>query len=365
MLSILTQASTRKLLARLLGRRQRVAAKKLYYRLRGQTTLGRAALKRIDAITAERPIYVNLETRSACNARCLFCARRKVPASRATMSIALFEDICRQYRDLGGGLLGFSPVLGDPLVDPQLLSRLRLLVAAGPAIRPHLFTNGIGLKRLPDADVTFMLDHLDRLNISVGGPTRDDYRALFGVDQFEQVCRQIERLVAINRQLARPCRIALHVRTQRLALFRESELLHHWRALGLRCDDVTDAFSDWGGLVSAADLPPGAHLIECENTVYALPCLLPAISLMIMPDGSVRACGCMDATGAIVIGDLKRQTLSEVWNGAARRDLIARYRRGDYPAICTHCAYYRPADWYLQRERYVDFDVTRSFWEAE
>ena len=75
-------------------------------------------------IVKERPVKLGIETYSVCNSKCVFCARRHIPTDKKLMSIELFGRVIEDYDSLGGGYLGFSLLLSDPLLDPLLLDRL-------------------------------------------------------------------------------------------------------------------------------------------------------------------------------------------------------------------------------------------------
>jgi 2-iminoacetate synthase ThiH len=96
-----------------------------------QKTSDNAELRRIEEETAAhmeeiveaRPIQVNIETTTLCNARCTFCAYPKVSRPKAVMTMEMFGKFCRDFEALGGGLLGLSPMMSDPLVDPFIMDR--------------------------------------------------------------------------------------------------------------------------------------------------------------------------------------------------------------------------------------------------
>ena len=69
-----------------------------------------------------------------------------------------------------------------------------------------------------------------------------------------------------------------------------------------------------------------------DDDIHA-PCEVPWGSAAIMANGDVMAC-CMPGT---VIGNLHRQSLDEIWNGAAFRAFRRRVNSPDPPASCRNC----------------------------
>jgi len=64
-------------------------------------------------------------------------------------------------------------------------------------------------------------------------------------------------------------------------------------------------------------------------------CRAPGVALQFSFYGTVHAC-CQN--GIYRIGDVRRQTLTEIWESDARREMGARLAVGDYPTGCEHCA---------------------------
>jgi len=72
--------------------------------------------------------------------------------------------------------------------------------------------------------------------------------------------------------------------------------------------------------------PPGAEVVTCRG---------PAVSLHFSIMGTVHAC-CEN--GIYSLGDVRADTLDEIWHGAPRREMAAALARGEYPEGCDLCA---------------------------
>lgn len=325
---------------------------------------GREILKHMLSIIAVRPLMVNLETYSVCNARCVFCARRKLPQTRKLMSLDLFKRICSEYGAMGGGYLGFSPLLADPLLDPLLLERLDIIGKSFSIISLHLFTNGIALQNFSDDQLIEILVRLKCINISLGGLTKDEYKIMMGVDQFETVWQSLERLSRINQKLGCVCKLALHIRTHRRREAINSSALAKLRELDYDCSDIMDSFSSWDGLITENDLPEGAILKKRNNVRCKATCLIPMSYMMIMPDGRVLACGCIDAKESTHIGHLDDSTLMEIWQGSEIKAFRSSFINGTLYSVCKSCGYYRNYEVLFSRPGFKNFDPSRNLWEC-
>lgn len=325
---------------------------------------GRDILEHMRSIIALRPIMLNLETYSVCNAKCVFCARRKLPQTKELMPLDLFKRICSEYKAMGGGYLGFSPLLADPLLDPFLLERIGIIRESFPTISAHLFTNGIALQKFSDDQLIEILTGLKYINISLGGLTKDSYKIMMGVDQFESVWESLGRLSRIKQKLGRACKLTLHIRTHRIREAMKSPALVKLRELGYDCDDIMNAFSSWDGLIKQEDLPEGATLIKRNNARCKIPCLIPMSYMTIMPDGRTLACGCIDAKESTRIGHLDSSTLMEIWQGSELKALRCSFTNGNLYPVCKHCGYYRNYKVIFSRAGFKNFDPSRNLWEC-
>jgi len=278
------------------------------------------------------------------------------------MSLDLFKRICNEYSAMGGGYLGFSPLLADPLLDPLLLERIGIIGKDFPAILPHLFTNGIALQKFSDSQLVEILTKLKHVDISLGGLTRDEYKAMMGVDQFEIVWESLERLSRINQKIGCVSKLALHIRTHKIRETMSSPLLTELKESGYDCNDVMNAFSDWDGLITKEDLPKGAALIRRDNTKCKAPCFIPMSYMVVMPDGRVLACGCIDAKESTLIGNLDDSTLTEIWQGSELKALRSSFISGRVYSVCRSCGYYRNYEALFSRRGFKNFDPSQDLW---
>lgn len=66
-------------------------------------------------------------------------------------------------------------------------------------------------------------------------------------------------------------------------------------------------------------------------------CIYPYRQMVIRPDGKVSLC-CNDALGKVTVGDIKTQSILEVWNSSKYREIRRRISlgRGHYQP-CEKC----------------------------
>jgi radical SAM protein with 4Fe4S-binding SPASM domain len=93
-----------------------------------------------------------------------------------------------------------------------------------------------------------------------------------------------------------------------------------------------------------------ASLGNYDSPGYTAPCPLPFNSVVVLWDGRVVPC-CHDYNGEVVLGDLRQQSLEEVWQGPAARRF--RERNAEYQ-LCRQCGFSR---WYKEQQR-----TREGFW---
>ena len=69
-------------------------------------------------------------------------------------------------------------------------------------------------------------------------------------------------------------------------------------------------------------------------------CVAAWSTLSIEADGKAVGCGCVDWLRKYVIGDIRRQNLSEIWRCRRARAFRYALKRGKCPSICKGCGLY-------------------------
>lgn len=318
------------------------------------------ALRHMQGIIKRRPVAIAIQAYDACNASCVFCARRKIAPTKEVMPIELFGKVCADYSAIGGGHIGFSPLIADPLIDPLFLSRLDILERFRD-ITPNIFTNGIALANYSDKELVRILNAVHHMDISIGGVDRETYRTMYRVDKFDTVFEQLKRLAGLNQERKI---LKLHIRTNSKVFTLQSERLAELKDSGYLCTDIIDSFSNWSGLVKEEELPEGAKILGNNILPKTVPCFSPMYNMMILQSGKVLACGCMDAMEKLEIGDIKSESILEIWNSDKMQALRNSFISGTIPVLCQGCSYYVPYENYYRNPGLVHYEPQKDFWAS-
>lgn len=233
---------------------------------------------------------IEIETVNRCNNDCSFCPVSKKNDIRKTtlMDEELFYSIIDQLAEMKyeGYLSLFSN--NEPLIDKRFTKFLDYASSKLPNSKHCLFTNGILLTQ----DIyDFLVQRLDYLVI-------DNYS-----DEFK-LLENVDAIMQQEQGKTNKCRVRVDVRKKNQVL------------------------SNRGGLAPN----------KASELRFVSGCILPFLQIVIRPDGKVSRC-CQDAYGNTTMGDLNKESLKDIWQGANytefRRTLIEKGRAG--VSACQKC----------------------------
>jgi len=302
------------------------------------------------------PATFFIETTNICNADCVFCAyqyQSKFRSGKGTMSDDLFDKALDDYVALTAGPeerhVNFTPLVGEPLVDPKIIQRVGKAKAIGADVT--FFTNGILLNRI---DIKALLDTgMDRIFISTAPFDRDSHELLYRTNaKYDDLLAGVQKLLDARNARNGSTRVNLMFRSH-IPLKQILQTPDFQRCIlpKLRSQEVSNlyaqvrGFDSWGGQIRQADLPKGMGLAQAPR-LKRRPCMW-TFNLMVMYDGLVRACSCRFTgtenvgTDGLLVGNLREQTLAQVWQGNAIRTLRRNFVQGTLPEVCRSCTMYR------------------------
>ena len=317
---------------------------RLYSRLRAAS---RAWSPERDMARQPFPAVIQLQTINACNAACTMCPYPlfKGRFTRGRMDDALFEKITSEISE-HPEVDTFVPMLqNEPFLDRHILRRVKEFKArTGGRVAVELVTNGAFLTA---ETVELIRDSgLDVLDISLDAISPEVYRKVrIGLD-YEQVLAGVNRVID-----ARLPHTAVFVRLVRVREnFREVKAFARaWKAKGVPVF-IYSANSRAGSLpdfdeqlrVPEAEVPWSQRLERRAVRAYLHHCPVPFAGAAIVNNGDVLLCT-QDWGRREVLGNVREQTLAEIWNGPRMREirtLIARRRYGEVPS-CSDCSLWR------------------------
>jgi radical SAM protein with 4Fe4S-binding SPASM domain len=298
-----------------------------------------------------KPCVFQLETTNHCPYTCTMCPRTYgMTRPLGHMDFALFRCIIDQLRPAWqvSGYYGEPTIklfhFGEPMVYVHYVESIAYCHEKG--LRVCISTNpSVWSERRIDETLDV---GLDEMFVVVDGMDDETSMAIRGrAASFTRGHKNVLQLVRkkIQRGLRKPLVSMLMVRQLRNANQWEA-FKSYWKTVE-GVDGITlTRFSTFSSdLVQINDI---SKEFEAENTAQAewkaaqddwshVPCYYPWHSVSVTWDGKVVPC-CRDYNKISILGDLTKQSLSEVWNGPAMRQLRREFNNGKLlNPLCATC----------------------------
>jgi len=283
---------------------------------------------------------------TACNLRCRFCGYSKMSLAKQVMSNDLFVRVVTKACRFGFSRFGLTPMVGEALLDPCLPDKLEFL-ECGPDVVGYSFCTNFIMADSAFIQSLLRLRKLQWLSISICGHDPKSFTSLTeaGPEVFERLLDNLEHL---SRVPSLPFPLELRVRTIRrfdpgAQTSRLGRLLRHFAERKAQIRIPHDLYSNRGGLISAQDLADVDIALKEEIPKGNSPCVFLFHKHTVLPNGRLNACYTGDVNATMVIGDLSRQTLEEIYslNNEAWLRLIEGQLHGCFTGVCRNCTDYR------------------------
>jgi len=284
------------------------------------------------------PKTVVIETQSGCNGGCIFCSypqlKDKLPRGR--MSDELFEKVAREC-SVQGAVPAHRPVErfilcldNEPLLDAKLAARFALLKQYCPESARNLTTNA-SLLSLEKVEQLIGSGLVNELFLSVNGNSKEVYEQVMALP-YEQVMRNLEALCAWLRQHPGVKeRLRVRINTVRLKQVAPEipAMRKRWGAEGFELHVIS---MDSRG--NQLDLKAVPHEAMKPNTS----CRRLFHTMVFTWEGEAVLC-CVDYRRAVKLGNVREQTVYEIWNGTRATQLRKEYLARDlsHLRICATC----------------------------
>ena len=274
------------------------------------------------------PRFIQFETSTVCNAKCLMCPHDKMKRS----GTAKWSTITKIIREVGYRVDAICPFLmQEPMLEPRLASILANIKQYNSAITTMIYSNLSILHK--DIEKIIKLGLLDTLEISFYGPTEQLYKKWQPPLNRDKTIANIKRVKALRDRLKRTKpKIEIHV----LSIPEIMDNVWGYKEVAAYVDKITNVqFDTFHG-----DIPDLAG----DQTQYLgrpqprTPCARLWTGVNIHFDGSVVPC-CIDYNDEHVMGNVNDNTLDEIWNGKKFKRFRKLHidRKWDKIKMCKNC----------------------------
>jgi len=309
---------------------------------------------------ALRPFELHLELTNICNASCIFCPYQYQERATGFMSDEVFEKAINDYVQINGGSVGLTPIVGDALIDPRFLDRVRFIRSLPEIDRIFLTTNAILLDKHGISEV--LASGLTSVMISTSGFDKESYKRIYRSPAYERMKDNVTHLVEENARLGSPVHISICLRSDRplSEVMRDPDfqpILKHGPTI-----DFAWSYRSVGGRITREMLPEQMQLRKVPPKKE--PCGSLYNGAMVLIDGTVVACACiaaMDAVPDLRIGNVLENDLLEIYSSDATRQLRDQFRPGgSLNRTCVNCDAYQDCELYRTKEGRIRAELNRK-----
>lgn len=283
---------------------------------------------------------VNIETTNICNANCIFCAYQHQTRSMGIMDKELFKKIVEEYSKLGGGNLGLTPTVGEPLADKFILDRISYARKYSNINKIGFYSNLISVKNFGAENI--IKSGLTDLVLSTSGFDEKMYERVYRSKQYKKMFQNLQDLIKINNSKNNPVNITISMRSDKSETETRNfpDYLKLIKILSPKKIDYKYRYDDWAGKISTLDLTGTMKLRNKNLTFRFSPCAEFFSGPHIYWNGDVGICGCRDVDAKeLIIGNIKEKRLEEIWYNKNHQKLMDSFMN-DPKDICKKCSHY-------------------------
>jgi radical SAM protein with 4Fe4S-binding SPASM domain len=288
------------------------------------------------------PDVFAIESTNFCNLKCVMCPRGEPDLMERPLG-HMSDEI---FHKLVDGWEYFTEpcwlhLFGEPLMHPTLFDQIDYAKRAGmPNV--GISSNATLLTKLNSASI---LDSgLDTIILSIDGNSKETYEKIrkSAAFTFEEVCENVRGFLDMRKRMnkTRPRTIVQIIQMEETKTELEAFKMK-WMAAG--ADEVLfKQYTTWGDQRpdehSFADLAPSEQKAWFQQTLLRPnPCFYLWSTVVVAWDGRVVPC-CFDYDAVMTMGDLRTQTLPEIWNGAAYQEIRKAELEGrNNNPLCVSC----------------------------
>lgn len=274
----------------------------------------------------KRPPMVDIGTTNYCNANCIMCPHSQLK-EMGTMELKQYKKIINDCADFGVKAVTLS-FFGEPLLDETLIEKIKYAKSKGMSV--SFYTNASLLSKIW---ANYLLKSgLDSITISFDSNNKETYEKIRRGLKFDAVRKNILGLIKLRNKKHSDLKINL--------VFVELEE---------NKDEVKDYYKNWEKKVDSVNIinmRNWADELKKKGTKESFhyrnekrfPCALLWQKMVVDWNSNVVLC-CDDYTNEVVLGNLKNQTVKEIWQGDKLKKIRKCHVNGEFYKLplCRNC----------------------------
>lgn len=276
-----------------------------------------------EAIPLPKPFTLLIEPSSLCNFSCKMCFQSaehqgKFKEKRGLMPMDIFEKAIDEAKAWAKLKVLKLCVYGEPLTNPNFCRMLSMACAAGIAERVETTTNA----SLLTAEVAeaMIAAGLDYVRVSIYGHDEASHAA---TARTKTPLQKIHNNLKLLQDMKRAAKVERpFVAVKMLDTFDPQRNAAFKAAFADVADELyLDQPHNWVQPAEESFIDKIVPESFAENRTGQYACPMPFTTLAVRSNGDVAPC-CIDWYGSTIIGNIRQQSLQELWNSPAHKKLM-------------------------------------------
>jgi len=295
------------------------------------------AKHQIGKYEASLPQNFIIETTNLCNAKCIMCGHKNMKREKCVIDAEVFREIVNDAKNCGIKRITLQGY-GEPLLDRDIFDRIRFI--KDKEIRVTFNTNG---SLLDEQKSRLLIESgIDEVYISLDAFSKESFERIRFPLIYETVKANIVRLWEMRNSMGlKSPRIILTFAAHDENEAEARPFYDYWKD---GCDEVVIGYArNWADQVDVKSRR-SPHIHNNHRRDYN-PCDMLWTTFYVQCNGRVALC-CDDYEGSVIMGDLNKQSILDVWYG----DRFKTYRKAHLDKkrtsmpLCSRC--YRHINWF-------------------
>lgn len=278
------------------------------------------------------PKKVQIEVTNACNSRCVMCPLKDMKRKVGYMDFELYKKIIDETSRYKLRRL-ILHIMGEPLLHPKIFEMVAYAKKKNPKQEIEFSTNASLLNK--EAGQKLIKSGLDIINLCIDAVSKEVYEKIRSGLNYEKTMDNIYNFLELVGKSFKKKPLA------KIQLIKLPENKPEWDGFVNKWQKYAEGKSyvelnikemdDWGGYLEKEK--------KTKDKFYLRVCCdAPFGSLDVFWNGDVSFC-CIDYDAKLKVGNVKNQSLKEIWASPVMQRFRKRFIRNDYKGIplCSIC----------------------------
>lgn len=278
------------------------------------------------------PSKIQIEPTNICNARCVMCPLKDMKREIGYMDFELYKKIIDEISQYKLRRL-ILHIMGEPLLHPKIFEMISYVKKKNPKQEVEFSTNASLLTE--EKGKKLIQSGLDIINLSLDANSKEVYEKIRIGLNYERTMKNIYDFLEMFGKSKNKKPLA------KIQLIRLPENEKEWHGFINKWQEYAKnkpyielyikEMGDWGGYLQKEKESKGNFYIK-------VCCGAPFDSLDIFWNGEASFC-CLDYDGKLKVGDVRKQSLREIWHSQKIKEIRKKFILNDYKELpfCLSC----------------------------